>query len=98
MVINHNMPSLNQHRIMKTNVKNTEDSSRKLSSGYRINEDADDAAGLCISETMRHQVRGLDRASSNVQDGISMTDSRCSIRRDTADFRPYGRACNTGSK
>lgn len=72
MVINHNMPSLNQHRIMKTNVKNTEDSSRKLSSGYRINEDADDAAGLCISETMRHQVRGLDRASSNVQDGISM--------------------------
>ena len=44
MVINHNMPSLNQHRIMKTNVKNTEDSSRKLSSGYRINEDADDAA------------------------------------------------------
>ena len=58
MVINHNMPSLNQHRIMKTNVKNTEDSSRKLSSGYRINEDADDAAGLCISETMRHQVRG----------------------------------------
>ena len=45
MVINHNMPSLNQHRIMKTNVKNTEDSSRKLSSGYRINEDADDAAG-----------------------------------------------------
>lgn len=72
MVINHNMPSLNHHRIMKTNVKNTEDSSRKLSSGYRINEDADDAAGLCISETMRHQVRGLDRASSNVQDGISM--------------------------
>lgn len=61
-----------QNRQLKMNKAKTADSSRKLSSGYRINEDSDDAAGLCISETMRHQVRGLDRASANVQDGISM--------------------------
>lgn len=72
MVISHNLAAMNQNHQLKTNTKKTADSSRKLSSGYRINENADDAAGLCISEAMRHQVRGLDRASSNVQDGISM--------------------------
>ena len=72
MVINHNLASMYQNRQLKMNKAKTADSSRKLSSGYRINEDSDDAAGLCISETMRHQVRGLDRASANVQDGISM--------------------------
>jgi len=72
MVISHNLAAMNQSRQLKCNTKKTADSSRKLSSGYRINENADDAAGLSISETMRHQVRGLDRASTNVQDGISM--------------------------
>lgn len=72
MVINHNMESLCQSRYLKTNTKKTEESSAKLSSGYRIVQNKDDAAGLSISETMRHQIRGLDRASSNVQDGISL--------------------------
>lgn len=75
MVISHNLAAMNQSNQLKTNTKKTADSSRKLSSGYRINEDADDAAGLTISETMRHQVRGLNRASSNVQDGISMVQT-----------------------
>ncbi|MBO5522150.1 MAG: flagellin [Roseburia sp.] len=75
MVISHNLAAMNQSHQLRTNTKKTADSSRKLSSGYRINEDADDAAGLTISEAMRHQVRGLDRASSNVQDGISMVQT-----------------------
>lgn len=72
MVIKHNMESLYQHRQLKTNTKNKTESSQKLASGYKINQDKDDAAGLSISETMRHQIRGLNRASSNVQDGISL--------------------------
>lgn len=75
MVISHNLAAMNQSHQLKTNTKKTADSSRKLSSGYRLNEDADDAAGLTISEAMRHQVRGLNRASSNVQDGISMVQT-----------------------
>lgn len=72
MVISHNLAAMNQSHQLKCNTKKTADSSRKLSTGYRINQNADDAAGLSISENMRHQVRGLDRASANVQDGISM--------------------------
>lgn len=72
MVISHNLAAVNQSHQLKTNTKKTADSSKKLSSGYRINENADDAAGMSISEAMRHQVRGLNRASANVQDGISM--------------------------
>lgn len=75
MVISHNLAAMNQSHQLKCNTKKTADSSRKLSSGYRINQNADDAAGLSISETMRHQVRGLDRASANVQDGISMVQT-----------------------
>ena len=72
MVISHNLAAINQSWQLNKNLKKTEDSSRKLSTGYRINQSADDAAGLTISEEMRHQIRGLDRASTNVQDGISM--------------------------
>lgn len=72
MIINHNMPALNTYRQMSVNEKNTSSSLEKLSSGLRINKAGDDAAGLAISEKMRGQIRGLDQASRNAQDGISM--------------------------
>lgn len=75
LVVSHNMSSMYQHRQLKINHHKLEESSKKLASGYKIVTDKDDAAGLCISETMRHQIRGLDRASSNIQDGISMVQT-----------------------
>ena len=72
MIINHNMASLNTYRQLSTNNANTSKSLEKLSSGLRINRAGDDAAGLAISEKMRGQIRGLDQASRNAQDGISM--------------------------
>lgn len=72
MIINHNMSALNTLRQMGTNEKATSNSLEKLSSGLRINRAGDDAAGLAISEKMRGQIRGLDQASSNAQDAISM--------------------------
>lgn len=72
MRIQHNMMALNTQRQLSVNQNNQARSTEKLSSGYRINRAADDAAGLTISEKMRSQVRGLDRASMNAQDGISM--------------------------
>ncbi|GAA0746521.1 flagellinolysin [Clostridium oceanicum] len=72
MIINHNMNAMNAHRNMMSNVRNSGKSMEKLSSGLRINRAGDDAAGLAISEKMRAQVRGLDQASRNAQDGISM--------------------------
>lgn len=72
MVINHNIPALNTTRQLSINGANTQKSLEKLSSGFRINRAGDDAAGLAISEKMRGQIRGLDQASRNSQDGISM--------------------------
>ncbi len=72
MIINHNMASLNTYRQMSINESNTSKSLAKLSSGLRINKAGDDAAGLAISEKMRGQIRGLDQASNNAQDGISL--------------------------
>lgn len=72
MIINHNMNALNAHRNMGMNTVNSGKSMEKLSSGLRINRAGDDAAGLAISEKMRGQIRGLDQASRNAQDGISM--------------------------
>lgn len=72
MRIQNNMMAINTHRQLSTNQSAQTKSTEKLSSGYRINRAADDAAGLSISEKMRAQVRGLNRASSNAQDGISM--------------------------
>lgn len=71
MVINHNISSMNALRSFGQVVTNVGDAAEKLSSGYRINRSADDAAGLSISEKMRWQIRGLNRASRNAQDGIS---------------------------
>jgi len=72
MIINHNMASLNTYRQLSANNTNSAKSLEKLSSGLRINRAGDDAAGLAISEKMRGQIRGLDQASRNAQDGISM--------------------------
>ncbi|SFC86715.1 flagellin [Clostridium uliginosum] len=72
MIINHNMNAMNAHRMMGGNTANTGKAMEKLSSGLRINRAGDDAAGLAISEKMRGQIRGLDQASRNGQDGISM--------------------------
>jgi len=72
MVINNNMLAINSHRSLKMTGTDQAKAVEKLSSGLRINRAADDAAGLAISEKMRAQVRGLNQASRNAQDGISL--------------------------
>ena len=72
MIINHNMNALNAHRQMVGNTNAAGKSMEKLSSGLRINRAGDDAAGLAISEKMRGQIRGLEQAQRNSQDGISL--------------------------
>ena len=72
MVVQHNMNALNAYNRLNTNVAGLKKASEKLSSGYRINRAGDDAAGLAISEKMRSQIRGLNQAKRNSQDGISM--------------------------
>ena len=72
MIVQHNITSMNANRQLGIVGGNLAKSTEKLSSGYRINRAADDAAGLAISEKMRAQVRGLNRASDNAQDGISL--------------------------
>ena len=71
MVVQHNMQAMNANRQLNLVTGQQGKSTEKLSSGYRINRAADDAAGLSISEKMRKQIRGLDRASTNAQDGVS---------------------------
>lgn len=72
MIINHNMMAMNTHRQLGINNTSGAKSLEKLSSGFRINRAGDDAAGLAISEKMRGQIRGLNQASRNAQDGISL--------------------------
>lgn len=72
MVVQHNLTAMNANRQLGVTTSGQAKSSEKLSSGYRINRAGDDAAGLKISEKMRSQVRGLDKASSNAQDGVSL--------------------------
>lgn len=72
MVVNNNIQAINAHRSLKVVTNRAAESSEKLASGMRINKAADDAAGLAISEKMRAQISGLNRASLNAQDGISM--------------------------
>ena len=71
MVVQHNMQAANANRMLNVTTSAQSKSTEKLSSGYRINRAADDAAGLSISEKMRKQIRGLDKASSNAEDGVS---------------------------
>lgn len=72
MVIQHNLSALNANRQLGVVSNSLEKSTKKLSSGYKINRAADDAAGLSISEKMRKQIRGLSQAAENIQDGISL--------------------------
>ena len=71
MVVQHNLTAMNANRQLGITVNNQAKATEKLSSGYRINRAGDDAAGLTISEKMRSQIRGLNKASTNAQDGIS---------------------------
>ncbi len=75
MRINHNITALNNHRNMSLNNVATGKNMEKLSSGLRINRAGDDAAGLAVSEKMRGQIRGLEQAQRNVQDGISFVQT-----------------------
>ena len=72
MVVQHNMTAMNANRQLGITTSAQAKSSEKLSSGYRINRAGDDAAGLTISEKMRSQIRGLNKASDNAQDGVSL--------------------------
>ena len=72
MIVQHNLTAMNSNRQLGVTTSAQAKSSEKLSSGYRINRAGDDAAGLKISEKMRSQVRGLTRASTNAQDGVSL--------------------------
>ena len=71
MVVQHNLTAMNSNRMLGITTSTQAKSTEKLSSGYKINRAADDAAGLAISEKMRRQIRGLTQASTNAQDGIS---------------------------
>ena len=75
MVVQHNMQAMNSNRMLGLTQSTLSKSTEKLSSGYRVNRAADDAAGLAISEKMRRQIRGLTQASRNSQDGISMVQT-----------------------
>lgn len=70
-VVTHNLSAMNAQRMYNLNLGLQAKSIEKLSSGYKINRSADDAAGLSISEKMRKQIRGLTQASRNAEDGIS---------------------------
>lgn len=72
MIVQHNMNAANTNRTLGISNSNLAKTTEKLSSGYRVNRAADDAAGLSISEKMRGQIRGLEQASTNAQDGISL--------------------------
>lgn len=86
MIINHNLGAMNAHRQMGANQNNMQNSMEKLSSGLRINSAADDSAGLAISEKMRGQIRGLEQADRNAQDGISMIQTAEGALNETHDI------------
>ena len=75
MVVQHNLTAMNSNRMLGITTNTQAKQTEKLSSGYRINRAADDAAGLSVSEKMRRQIRGLDQASANSQDAVSLVQS-----------------------
>lgn len=75
MVVQHNLTAMNSNRMLGITTKSQAKQTERLSSGYKINRAADDAAGLSVSEKMRRQIRGLDQASTNAQDGVSLVQS-----------------------
>lgn len=86
MIVNHNMSALFASRIEGINSKNLQESMAKLSSGERINSAKNDSAGLAISEKMRSQIRGLNQASRNVQNGVSMLQTAEGYMSSTTDI------------
>lgn len=72
MIVAHNLAAMNTQRQYGINRKSKAKSTEKLSSGYKINRAADNAAGLAISEKMRRQIRGLNKGADNIKDGVSM--------------------------
>jgi len=86
MIINHNISALNTHRQLGANNNAVQGSLEKLSSGLQINRAGDDAAGLAISEKMRGQIRGLDMAAKNAQDGISLIQTAEGALNETHDI------------
>lgn len=86
MIINHNIAALNTLNNLSKNTAATQKSLEKLSSGFRINRAGDDAAGLAISEKMRGQIRGLDMAAKNAQDGVSMIQTAEGALNETHDI------------
>ncbi|OGX60623.1 MAG: flagellin [Paenibacillus sp. RIFOXYA1_FULL_44_5] len=86
MIINHNLNAMNAHRNLVFNNIQEGKSSEKLSSGYRINRAADDAAGLSISEKMRAQIKSLDQAQRNTQDGISLVQTADGAMSEVSDM------------
>ena len=75
MVISHNLMAMNASRMLGISTNNKSKSTEKLSSGYKINRAADDAAGLAISEKMRRQIRGLVQGSENIVEGINLVQT-----------------------
>jgi flagellin len=86
MIINHNLNAMNAHRNLQANNIAQGKSSEKLSSGYKINRAADDAAGLSISEKMRTQIRALNQAQSNAQDGVSLVQTAEGAMNEVSDM------------
>jgi flagellin len=86
MRINNNLMAMNTHRMLGINQTGTSKSIEKLSSGFRINRAGDDAAGLAISEKMRNQIKGLNQASRNSQDGISLIQTAEGALAETHDM------------
>ncbi|WOV85005.1 flagellin [Sporosarcina jeotgali] len=86
MIINHNIAAMNTHRQLGSNNAQASKNLEKLSSGLKINKAGDDAAGLAISEKMRGQIRGLDMAAKNAQDGISLIQTAEGALNETHDI------------
>ncbi|OXM86360.1 flagellin [Paenibacillus rigui] len=86
MIINHNLNAMNAHRNLVFNNIQQGKSSEKLSSGYRINRAADDAAGLSISEKMRAQIKSLNQAARNAQDGVSLVQTAEGAMNEVSDM------------
>ncbi|MDW0110814.1 flagellin N-terminal helical domain-containing protein [Sporosarcina aquimarina] len=86
MIINHNIAAMNTHRQLGSNNAAASKNLEKLSSGMKINKAGDDAAGLAISEKMRGQIRGLDMAQKNAQDGISLIQTAEGALNETHDI------------
>ena len=88
MVVQHNLQAANTNRQLGITTSAQAKSTEKLSSGYKINRAADDAAGLSISEKMRSQIRGLNKASSNAQDGVSLVQTAEGALNETHSILP----------